>query len=162
MLDIELHYSEELIIKAVKSFFRRKLGVAIPVFTVIITAFTVYNIIDGDRSWMMGAIATLNVMLVLMVGVLYLAHRIFAIKWFHRIEDPVVMLSMDDEKFHVASSMGTSHLKWELIKNIWVFDGYFLVVFSLNEFVTVPTDHMTPDAKAFFFATAQKHGTKFK
>lgn len=160
MHETELHYSEELIINAVKSFFRRKIGVAVPIFTVLITAFVIYNIIDGDRSWLMGAIGTLNVMLILFIGILYFSHKYFALKWFRRFDGGLVALSMDEDQFHLSSNVGSSHLKWNLIDKIWDFDGYFLVIFSLNEFVTVPTDQMSAEAKEFFFDTAQNAGAK--
>ncbi len=162
MHETKLHYSEELIISAVKSFFRRKLGIEVPVLTALITAFVVYHIIDGDRSWFMGAISTLNVMLLIFIGVLYFSHKYFALKWFRRFDNGVVTLSMDDDQFHLSSNIGSSHLKWNMISKIWDFDGYFLVIFSLIEFITVPTNQMSAEAKDFYIEKAQSAGAKVK
>ena len=160
MEPVTLKYSEQFIKNAIRSYWWKNIGPIFPTVSLLLAAFVLYRAFDGDRSWFIGVIGAIVVIgLMVMVGS-YFVHLSRSLSRLRRMKIPEATLELSEEHFKVASDVGATEIQWSLVKQIWCFEHAWLLLFTGSEFMTLPTDGLSDEAKAFIAERAKANGAK--
>ena len=77
---------------------------------------------------------------------------------FRDMKEPVANFVADEESFTLASDQGSSTLKWEAIKEVWGFQGFWLLLFSKAHFVMIPLDGLSDEMRRYILERVKRGG----
>ena len=147
MKKFQLHYSESLIRKAVRSFWWRATGWRFFIASALVLSSLVYSISTDDRSWRVGVTTSVLCLGLIFATALYMVHYRGAITRFRRMKSPVATFEVGDDRFRVSSDVGSSELSWSTVTEIWQFPDFWLLVLSRSQFITLPLADLDSDAR---------------
>ena len=153
-----LKYDESLVNRAVRAYWRRSLGIGVLLGVPVLCVLLAMRIIDGDRSWFVGLLSGATLLGVGMPIMVYWVHYKNSMAKFREMREPVATFIADDESFTLTSDKGSSTLKWDSIKEVWRFDGFWLVLFSKAHFATIPISDIPEDMRAFVLEKVKHSG----
>lgn len=136
---IELTYSEELIRRAVRSYWARQIGFLLPIVTLAMAVFLVYLFVTGDRSWLIGAVAAAVALAIATVFGIYVIHHRRSMAKLAAMGNPTATLTAGDDHLRIESGAGASELPWTSVDRVWRYDDYLLVYLDSAAFFTIPT-----------------------
>lgn len=157
---IKLRYSESLIREAVRSYWIKHVGLGFPVATLLLSLILVFQIIEGDRTWVIGVLGSVVFMAFVIMVASYYVHLHRSLKRFKMMKSPDATLELDAEKFRVKSDMGSSEFQWALISQVWRLEKVWLLFFSAGEFMTLPIEGMSAESKSFIISKLEANGAK--
>ena len=160
MKSVTLKYSEQFIKSAIRSYWWKNIGPIFPAVSLLLAAFVIYRAFDGDRSWFIGVIGAVVVIGLVVMAASYFVHLNRSLRRLRRMKVPEATLELSEESFKVASDVGSSEIQWSLVKQIWCFEHAWLLLFTGSEFMTLPTDGLSDEAKAFISERARANGAK--
>jgi hypothetical protein len=155
-----LRYTEQLVSQAVRLYWRKTVGFGLPVAVALIIAFLTWRLVDGDRSWIVGASAAVGLLGVLMPVAVYVVHYRNSMGKFREMSQPVAELVADQDTITMSSDRGSSSLKWELVKEVWRFETVWLLLFSKAQFMTLPLADLPGPMQAFILERVKSFGGK--
>jgi ABC-type Co2+ transport system permease subunit len=153
-----LKYDERLVNRAVRSYWRRSLGLSVLVGVPLICIVLAIQVASGDRSWYMGLLAGAAILGVGMPILVYWVHYRNSMAKLRDMKQPVATLIADEESFTLASDHGSSTLKWEAIKEIWGFEGFWLLLFSKAHFATIPLEGLSQEMREYILEKVKRGG----
>jgi hypothetical protein len=153
-----LKYDEHLVNRAVRSYWRRSLGIGVLVGVPLICVFLAMRIADGDRSWYVGLLAGAALLGIGIPAVVYWVHYRNSMAKLRDMKEPVATFVADEDTFTLASDHGSSTLKWEAIKEVWKFDGFWLLLFSKAHFATIPLDDVSDAMRSYVLERVKRSG----
>jgi hypothetical protein len=153
-----LKYDESLVTRAVRSYWRGSLGISVLVGVPLICVFLALRIADGDRSWYLGLLAGAALLGIGMPILVYWVHYRNSMAKFRDMKEPVATFVADEDSFTLASDLGSSTLKWEAIKEVWGFDGFWLLLFSKAHFATIPLDGLSDEMRSYVLERVKRSG----
>jgi ABC-type Co2+ transport system permease subunit len=153
-----LKYDTALVNQAVRAYWRRSLGLGVLIGVPIICVILGVRIIDGDRSWVTGLIAGAALVGIGMPILVYWVHYRNSMAKFRDMREPVATFVADDDSFTLASDKGSSTLRWDSIKEVWGFEGFWLLLFSKAHFATIPIQGLSEDMRAFVLERVKANG----
>lgn len=139
MTPIRIEYTEELVKRAVFEFWKRTVGVGLPVALMLMVVLFAYLIWSGDRTWMVGLLGTMIALAIIVVVAVYLVHYRNSMQKFRNMRDPSAMLELHDEHLNIKSDAGSGEVRKTLITEVWVYADFWLVFLSRSQFFTIPT-----------------------
>ena len=157
---IKLEYSEPLIREAIRSYWWKRIGLVFPASTLLLGAFLVYRLANGDRSWIAGALGSVILLGLVTMVATYYVHLRRSLKRIRRMKTPEATLELGDDRFRVTSDVGSSEIEWSLIEQIWCFQNVWLLFFSAGEFMTLPVAQISSESKSFIVEKAKAKGAK--
>jgi hypothetical protein len=158
----ELRYDKALIRSAVTAYWRRTVGQRLPWVCLAMGGFLVYLLVQGQRSWVEGVLgATLFFACAMMVAVFAVHYRNGLAK-LRDMREPVAQLRVDEAGFAVESLAGQAALPWSAVQALWRCDGFWLVLLSPAQFITVPTRTLGPDMQAFVLSQVSAVGARIR
>jgi hypothetical protein len=160
MEPVTLKYSEQFIKNAIRSYWWKNIGPIFPSVSVLLAAFVLYRAFDGERSWFIGVIGAIVVIGFVVMVSSYFVHLSRSLSRLRRMKIPEATLELNEESFKVASDVGSSEIQWSLVKQIWRFEHAWLLLFTGSEFMTLPTDGLSDEAKTFISGRAKANGAK--
>jgi len=160
METIKLKYSEPFIREAIRSYWWKQVGPIFPIVSLLLTVFLIYQIANGDRSWVVGAIGTVLFLAFVTMAAVYIVNLRRSLKRLRRMKVPEATLELGEERFRVTSDIGSSEIEWSLISQVWRFEKVWLLFFSAGEFMTIPIAEFTPESKEFIVSKAEANGAK--
>lgn len=107
---------------------------------------------NGNRSWWVGFVAAVVVLVPGGVLAAYAAHWRGTVARIRRMQVPMSRFTLNDMELSVASELGTATIPWSLIVEVWEFPELWLLLLSKSYFVTLPTDGVPASALAFIRA----------
>lgn len=155
-----LLYSEPLLRRAVVAFWRRTVGRGFLVAQVAVAVCLAALLRQGDRSWVVGAFATILVLSVAFLAALYVVHYRNAMGKFREMGAPQASMLAEESGFTFASGIGSSSLRWASVREVWRFDEVWLLLFSKAQFVTLPVGCLPPEMRAFILERVKAAGGK--
>jgi hypothetical protein len=155
-----LEYDVQLVRRAVRSYWRRSMGWSVLLGVPLLGAVLANRLIDGDRSWQVGLLAGTLLLGVAMPIAVYCVHYRNSMAKLRQMRAPRATFIADDESFTLASESGSSTLKWDSVKEIWVFEGYWLLMFTKAQFVTIPLAGVPAEMRAFVLHRVKQGGGK--
>ncbi len=153
-----LKYDERLVNRAVRSYWRRSLGLSVLVGVPLLCIFLAIQVAGGDRSWYVGLLAGFTILGVGMPILVYWIHYRNSMAKFRDMKVPVATFTADEDSFTLASDHGSSTLKWEAIKEVWGFQGFWLLLFSKAHFATIPLDGLSDEMRAYVLERVRRSG----
>jgi hypothetical protein len=153
-----LHYNKTLIRQSAFSFWRRAIGFRFFVALALVASLLGYNLHRGDRSWFVGALATVVFISVAFPIAIYWAHYRNGLIKFKALGLPQASFSATESSFTFESGAGSSTLPWASVTEIWQFDAYWLMLFSKAQFVTLPLTDMSAEFRAFILQRVRASG----
>lgn len=157
---ITLNYTEPLVRAAVLAFWRRTVGTGFFVSVVALAGSMAFLAWRGDRSWFVGALGGFLAFALISATAVYVVHLRGAMARFRGMGAPSATLAMDDDGFTMSSGLGSTTLKWSAITEVWRCPAFWLVLFSKSQFVTLPTDALTNEARTFLIGRVWSAGGK--
>jgi hypothetical protein len=151
MHEVEVRYTEALARDAVRAFYWRTLSRAYGwLFVLVIPATLVVSLLlEGDRSWLVGALGALLLSLLAYLVAVYRAHYRNTVGAFRRLATPLGRFVFSDSGVSIASDAGTATLPWTAIERVWAFPEFWLFLMSSSSFFTFPIDGVGEDVLAF-------------
>lgn len=160
MTNLNLHYSEALVRRAIRSYWVRHVGLFFPAVALALTVYVGYRFATGDRSWVVGVMATTVVLSFVMMAATYLVHLRRSLERLRRMGAPEATLELGEERFRITSGSGSSEIEWSLVRQVWRFQDVWILFFSAAEFMLLPTAQLPADAREFILTKARSAGGK--
>jgi hypothetical protein len=159
---VTLHYDEQLLRRVALSFWWRVVGLPFLVFLVLATVWVVVLIADGDRSWMVGSLATVLAFGIAVVVAIYVVHYRNIMTKFRAMRDAEATFAASGDSFSVSSDLGSTTLGWNTITEVWRFPAFWLLFFSRAQFSTLPLADLTPELKELILERVQAAGGRIR
>ena len=160
MKPIKLHFSEELIRKAVMAYWLRMTGWRFFTALILLLVSLGYLFAMGDRSWYVVVFGTAFVFGVVVAGALYLTHYRASLQRLRRMQNPEGTLELDESTFRITSDVGTSDIAWASIIKVWRFPEFWLLFLSRRQFITFPIADLDGEAQEILLDRFRSHGIK--
>jgi hypothetical protein len=148
-----VRYSEEIAREAVRRFLARRLrelfDVKFRIAAVAAIGTLCWLLWTGNRSWLVGAVATLLVLVPVALLAVYAAHWRNTVVRIRQMQVPMARCMLSDTELTIASELGSATIPWTLILEIWQFQRVWLLLISPSYFVTLPTDGIPAAALEF-------------
>ena|SRR5438093_948787 len=147
---------------AVRRFFSRYLGVGFPMMFLLLSAVVVQLFAGGKTDWLFGALLVVLIMGVGLFVSAYVQRLNNSISQLRQMESPIVSYELSDERIKASSVLGTTEVRWELFKALWVFPRVWLLLFDKASYLTFPADQLSEDVKGFLKQKIKSVGGKIK
>jgi YcxB-like protein len=148
-----VRYSEGIAREAVQRFIVRRLRELFDLKVCVVAVGTIgylcWLVWNGDRSWWVGAIAAVLVLIPVGLAAVYAAHWRDTVGRIRQMQVPMARFTLNDAELSMASELGSATIPWPLIVEIWEFPGLWLLLLSKSYFVTLPTDGVPAPALQF-------------
>lgn len=155
-----LVYSKPLLRQAVFSFWRRSVGLGFVIALLLGALILAFLVSQGDKSWFVGALGAVLAFGVILAGAIYIAHYSNALRKLNEMGSPQATLAAEDSVFTLTSEVSTSSFRWSVVKEVWQFPNYWLLLFSKAQFVTLPTSCLSPEMQEFILRQVHLAGGK--
>lgn len=155
-----LRYSDTLIRQAARARWWKLVGPGFLLALFVLTVSVGYWISTGNRSWYVGALGSLVLLGFTMITTLYVVHLRGSMGRFRRMGRPQAVLEVSDERFRVISDIGTSEIVWSLIRKIWCYETFWLLIFSQSESMILPVEDLPEDIQDFIRRKVVENGGK--
>ncbi len=159
MSPIKLKYTEQFIRNSIKVYWKKQVGLLLPISTVLLTFVLLYLISIGNKSWFIGMLGTGILLSYTTMTAVYVVHLKRALLRLKRMKTPEAILELGNDRFKISSDIGTSEIEWSQIIKLWRFDSVWLLFFSAGEFMTMPIEEFSEDSKNFILTKLVDHGT---
>ena len=155
-------FNEEHARYAVPKFFQRYVGIGVPVAFALLAAALVQMFMTRRTDWLFGALLVVLVMGAGLFVVAYFMRLNHAIGLLRKMGSPIVSYELTDERMKASSSLGTTEVKWEMFKELWIFPRVWLLLFDKAGYLTLPSDQLSEDVKTFLKQRIATVGGKIK
>ena len=110
---------------------------------------------DGKLRYLSIVILTLLSILVLICIIAFITRRKQMVELLKRLGDSPISYTLDESEFASKSALGSSSLKWEMIKKLWIDPDLIMVFYARNGYTTIPANQI-PDSALEFLAEQVK------
>jgi hypothetical protein len=147
MNKITLNYSESIVKVSVKAFWWKQIGKSFLVALSFIAIVLFYSLYKGERSWFIGMLGT-----ILFIGVALLvgSYFVYYYRSMHRLQrmgNQKAILEFNQETFRITSDLGSTEIKWSLIKKIQILKQCWLIYFTESETMTLPIANLNTESR---------------
>ena len=148
-----IRYSEPLLRAAVRAFCVRALGRALGLRFLLALGMVVASVtallVQRERSWVIPFLLSALLFVAAFIVSIYVAHMRNTLGTYRGMRHPEATLSFDEEHFTLASELGSSTLPWSAVTEVWRYPRFWLLLFSPNQFATLPVECLDPRAQEF-------------
>lgn len=157
-MEVRAEYTEELINQATKRFWWRLIawhGVAAIALGIV---FDAYQFILVGPTLVTLLLSVVLALAIVVGAATYFVYRHRALATFRRMGSPRAVFNFNDDGMSSRSDLGGGEIAWRGISKVWVFPEVWLLFMAKGLYVTIPTNALTPEVKAFIRAKVQEHG----
>jgi hypothetical protein len=155
-----LTYSTALLHRSVRAFWWRATGWQMRLGVAVLGILVAITWGRGDRSWAVGALGMGFAVAVGMLAMVYFVHRGNSLAKLRDMGAPTAAFTADEGGMRFVSGAGESRLPWSMVQDVWQFDGFWLLLFSKAQFVTLPLADLSPAMQAFVLYKARSAGAR--
>lgn len=155
-----LIYSKKLLRQAVLRFWWHTTGTGFFVALAITSVGFAMQLANGNSSWYVGALGSVLVIGVGMTVAVFVVHYRFAMSKLRAMGEPQATLSVDEKSISFSSGAGSATLPWSAISKIIQFEKFWLLMYSKNQFSTLPTENLSSEIRSFIVERARTAGAK--
>ena len=127
---------------------------------VVCVSLLVYLWLSGDRSWFIGAAATVLVFTVGMIVAVYFVHSANMNRKLKDMGAPEATFTATEPSFTVASGAGSSTMPWSSVTDVLKLKRCWLLSFSKAQFITVPLAGVSEEMRTFILQRIEAAGGK--
>jgi len=160
MKSITLHYSEDLIRRAVTAYWLRLTGWRYWIALALSLSSLIYLIATGDRSWIVGVFGSGLALGIIFPVAIYFYQYNASLSRYRRMHNPEATFKPGEASFRMTSDVGSSNLSWSTIREIRRFPDFWMVFFSQSQFVILPLVDLDSETRDWILAHVKPHGTK--
>jgi hypothetical protein len=120
----------------------------------------VFLLMRGDRSWLVGLTGTVVGIGLLTTASIYVVHIRNSMAKFREMGTPHATLKLDDSSFTIKSEMGAATLQWAAVKEVWCFEGVWLLLYSRGYFNILPLENLPTEMRSFITERVVAFGGK--
>jgi hypothetical protein len=157
---ITLHYSEDLMRRAITAFWWRTTGWNFFAALAFGFALLTYLLISGNRSWEVGVFGSVMGFALILAVVIFFTHYRGLLERLRRMRKPEAILEPGEINVRISSDLGTSEFPWNTITEVWRFPDFWLLFFSRGQFITLPIADLDGKAQEIILSRLKSHGTK--
>ena len=157
-----IEFTEEHVKYACRRWFARYIGVGFPIMVLFLGVLIAGELMVGKTDWMFGALVVVFVMAVGINVAIYFRRINAAVSQLRKTEGATVAFEFSDERFKASSSMGSTELKWEAFKELWIFPKVWLLMLNRAIYLSLPADQLNEDVKRFLKQKIAALGGKIK
>ncbi|MEZ5704689.1 MAG: YcxB family protein [Burkholderiaceae bacterium] len=153
-----LFYTPSLVRQSVWAFWRRTVGITLSLTQLLLTAYLVVVIREGNIGWLVGVFGTL-----VALGYAYLV-ALFVVRWrlgmasLRAMGSPEATLEFNEEGFSLRSGAGQMGLPWRSVREVWCYPGYWMLLISPSQYLTIPLDNLSMSMQDAMLAFVRAHG----
>ena len=155
-----LKYNEPILRRAVFVFWRRIVGIGIPVTLVVCLCGLAVLLLQDETSWIVGALATFFAMVVAFIVAIYVAHLRIAMRKLHNMEASQLVFAAEESSFTIVSKIASSTLAWSVVTEVWRFPTFWVLLFSKAHFFTFPLAGVSQEMQTFVIEKIRSAGGK--
>lgn len=157
-----LIYSESLLLRAVWRFWWRTVSRRFLIPGLLIGTLLAIELAGGNRSWIVGVLASALVLGAIFPLAIFVAHYRNALQNWQDMGEPRARFVASDRTFKLSTGAGISTLPWTSVREVWQFQDFWLVLFSREQFATLPLAGIEPEVRAFMVERVQAAGGKIR
>jgi hypothetical protein len=116
----------------------------------------------GRKDWLFGGLLVVLVMGIGLFTAAYFMRLNHAIALLKKMGGPIVSYELTDERVKASSSLGTTEVKWEMFRELWIFPRVWLLLFDKAGYLTLPSDQLPEEVKSFLKQRIAAAGGKIK
>jgi YcxB-like protein len=152
----DLEYSKTLVKRAVFFFCRKTIGVTFLVVILLTFGVSLFQIHNGSTSWTFWGGIVVSLMGALFSLALFLGHYRNSMARFNKIGEKKAQMTLTDQNITFTSSAGNVSFPWAAIYDIWKADDFWLILFSKNNFMTLPLKNVPAEAQNLLLQKTSK------
>lgn len=137
-LHYSLVYTPQILRGAVFAYFRKIVGLWFPILLVMLACFVAYQFNNGDRSWLVGALAAFVLLVTAIVGALFTSHLRHANARARELASEGVSLLLSEQSLQFQSALGSVELPWSRIASIIRAQDFLLIEFKGGGYSSIP------------------------
>lgn len=160
MEPLRLQYSEALIRKAVGAFWQRTFGWRFVIAIGLVLVSLLIGLRLGDRSWWIGVSGTAACVGIAFGITFYVAQYRGSLARLRAMKVPEARFEAGEERFRITSDLGSSEMPWSIITEVWQFPGFWLLMFTRAQFITLPLEHVPKEARRLILERVRASGGK--
>jgi YcxB-like protein len=141
-----IQFTEEHIKYACRKFFVRYVGIGLPIVCLLLMIALAQRLTSGKMDILTGCYLAIVVMGVGFFLSAYIQRRSYLLSQFRKTGN-VVSYELSEEFFKAKSEMGSTELKWETFKGIWIFPKVWLLMFDKAGYLTLPVEQISDEIK---------------
>jgi hypothetical protein len=119
-------------------------------------------IFTGQTDWLFGSLLVVLVMGVGIFVAAYFQRLSHAIAQLKMMGDGMVHYEITNDRIKASSALGSTEVKWETFKALWIFPRVWLLMFDKAGYLTLPADQMNEDVKDFLKTRIAAVGGKIR
>ncbi|PKN46011.1 MAG: hypothetical protein CVU59_07320 [Deltaproteobacteria bacterium HGW-Deltaproteobacteria-17] len=162
MHETTLFYEETIVLKAVRRYWLRSLGVGYWLALLVVIASLGALLVQGTGGWVMVTLFSTTMLALCFAALFFLVHYRSSMGRFRRMDPPEARFVVDDETFAFSSSMGEAKLKWSVIRELWKFDDLWLILYAQGGFNVLPVDCVPSPMRDFIEARVTDAGGRVR
>jgi hypothetical protein len=157
---VTLTYTPSLVRQSVWAFWKRSVGITWPLTLVLLTAYVVLLVRGGNTGWLVGVFGTIVALGYIYLAAVYVAHLRHGMATLRAMGSPHGTLEVEDSGITVASGAGQSKLPWSRVQEVWFYPGFWILLFSRTQFMTLPLDNLPEAMQAEILERVRQQGGK--
>ena len=150
-------YERDVISEAARRFVLRSIrwdGFA--VFFALVAALG-YLLATGDRSWIVGAVGAVVLLMAIFGVALYVVPYRRSLARFEGMSAKTAELSFTESGVRMTSDLGQQEFRWQLIDRVWTYPRVWLL-FVGGTYMTLPPGNLDEETKTFVLDHIKQHG----
>ena len=150
-------YERDVISEAARRFVLRSIrwdGFA--VFFALVAALG-YLLATGDRSWIVGAVGAVVLLMAIFGVALYVVPYRRSLARFEGMSAKTAELSFTESGVRMTSDLGQQEFRWQLIDRVWTYPRVWLLFVS-GTYMTLPPGNLDQETKTFVLDHIKQHG----
>ena len=150
-------YERDVISEAARRFvFRSIRWDGFAVFFALVAALG-YLLATGDRSWIVGFVAAVVLLMAIFGVALYVVPYRRSLARFERMSAKTAELSFTETGVRMTSDLGQQEFRWQLIDRVWTYPRVWLL-FVGGTYMTLPPANLDEETKTFVLDHIKQHG----
>ncbi len=143
---------------ALRRFILRDAGWGTLVAAILCMVYVAYDSSDGNLGYLGIGIIALLLILILVYIAAFVTRKKQMAELLRKIGDAPISYRLDDSEIATKTPMGSSTLKWEMIKKLWIDPDLTLVFYARNVYTTIPTSQIPTEALEFLVTQIERVG----
>src|SRR5438045_7814905 len=149
-------YERDVISEAARRFvFRSIRWDGFAVFFALVAALG-YLLASGDRSWIVGVVASAVVLIAIFGVALYVVPYRRSLARFERMSAKTAELSFTERGLRMTSDLGQQEFRWQLVERAWTYPRVWLL-FVGGTYMTLPPRNLDEETGSFILAQLTQH-----
>ena len=136
----DIRFTEPLIRRSLRRAVIRNLGPVFFVVLAIVAAVLVGTIANGERSWRVGAMATLLLLGTLFPAVAIITQTRAALERFRSMNNGMANIEISAGQVRIESSLGRLEVPLNRVSQVWLYPEYWVFLSGRSIVMTIPIE----------------------